>query len=123
VSVCADALFALEQSHAPATQRILDANDIHSSLEKCKSLLTLLREAATSQTSPTSKVDAFSFQLIDNLRKRTTTNSTQLVQILSEAVQGLGRGDLDPRAADLIRIIGEEGSTIAERSLEGMKPS
>jgi hypothetical protein len=121
LSVCADALFALEQSQMPSTDRAVKDAEIESSIEKCKSLLTALRKAARSQVSTTATVDALSFQLIDHLRRRTTTSASDLATLLSKAEVDLEKRNFNQEIIRLLKLIGEEGSIIAERSLEGLR--
>ena len=122
VSVCADALFALEQSQMPPIDRTLKDSEIESSLKNCKSLLSTLREAARSQVSTGLALDALSFQLIDHLRKRTTTSASDLATLISRAEVDLDKRNFNQDIIRLLRLIGEEGSIIAERNLEGLRP-
>jgi len=122
VSVCADALFALEQSQMSPAERTLKDNEIDSSLKSCKSLLSTLREAARSQVSAGTAFDPLSFQLIDHLRKRTTTSASDLAILISRVEVDLDKRNFNQDVISLLRLIGEEGSIIAERNLEGLRP-
>src|SRR6184192_717901 len=122
VSICADALFALEQCQAKTKNRTIEEKEVESSLERCKALISMLRDVAKNQITPGAAVDPLSFRLIDNLRRKTGSNATELSDKLSRVEGDLSHRHFSTEVVSLLKLIADEGSTIAEASLEGLNP-
>jgi len=124
LSVCADALFAIEQNGLPSKERTLSDQQILDNIQTGSSLLVELREAARGQIEKNIEVDSFLFFAIDGLKEDLGLDNKALIQRISLAERDLKNMKLSQETEELFDSLCQVIKRLTAKTTEAlMKPS
>jgi hypothetical protein len=121
LSVCTNALFALEQMETE--ERMLSKKEIHESLEKGQVLLKKLRVAAESQINRDIEADARIFRLVDDLRGELRITSSQLIDKILRAEGELEKASASDETIKLLEKLCLIAKGITEKGIVALSSS
>jgi hypothetical protein len=124
LSVCADALFAIEQNNLTPKERTLSDQQILDHIKTGMALLLKLKEAAMSQIEKDAKVDSFLFFAIDGLKESLGLNNKALIKRIYTAENDLKNMKLSPETEELFKNLCQVTKRLTTQTTEAlMKPS
>ena len=121
VTVCANALFALEQNGSK--EKVISKDEIQSSIEKGQLMLKKLRVAAESHIRKGVEIDPMFFRLVEDLLKELRIPPSELSKRVLKAEDELGRAEASEETVALLETLSNIAKNVTGKRIVALSSS
>lgn len=123
LSVCADTLFAIEQSQLTPDQRYSSEKQIREGIQSGLFLLNRLKRTAESQVKRDVETDAVLFLIIDEVRKDLSLSPSQLIERISSAEKEIENLKISDETLELLDQLCHKARSFTSREVRSLATS